>query len=146
MRPTRVALPTSRGLAQVPAWQFRVAQLSWPFTEVAVVPRALLVLPSAFNGQVGGLVAVSNNGRELTLTAMVGACTGQPPPRVAAEVYETAGAVVVGTQVTYAASGSGACAGVELAERFRATLTRPLGSRVVLDVGSGQPLANDSQE
>jgi hypothetical protein len=146
MRPTTVALPTSRGLAQVPAWQFRVAQLSWPFTEAAVVPRALLVLPSAFNAQAGGPVAVSKNGRELTLTAAVGACTGQPPPRVAALVYETAGVVVVGTRVTYGASSFGTCAGVELIERFRATLARPLGSRVVLDVGSGQPLANESPQ
>jgi hypothetical protein len=109
------------------------------------VPHALLVLPSAFNAQVGGFVTVSKNGRELTLTAAVGACTGQPLPRVAAQVYETAGAVVVGTRVTYGASSSGMCAGIEMIERFRATLARPLGSRVVLDVGSGQPLANDSQ-
>jgi hypothetical protein len=144
MRPATVALFTSRGLAQVPAWQFRVAQLPWAFTQVAVVPRALLVLPYDYRAQVGGLLGVSNDGRELTLTTMTGYCTGQPEPRATAQVYETAGAVVVGARVTYAPVHGNVCAGVELRLQFRAALTRPLGSRVVLDVGSGQPLALSS--
>jgi hypothetical protein len=141
MRPATVALFTSRGLAQVPAWQFRVAQLPWAFTQVAVVTRALLVLPPDFRAEVTGLQSVSRDGRDLTLTTMTGYCTGQPVPRVTAQVYETAGAVVVGARVTSAPVQGDGCAGVGLVARFGATLTRPLGSRVVLDVGSGQPLA-----
>jgi len=141
VRPATAALATSRGLADVPAWQFRVAQLPWPFTQVAVVPRALLVLPFDSRAQVTGLVAVSKGGRELTLRTVTGYCTGEPRPRVTARVYETAGAVVVGTRVTNASAHVSVCAGVGLAVQFRAALTRPLGSRVVLDVGSGQPLA-----
>lgn len=145
MRPATVALFTSRGLAQVPAWQFRVAQLPWAFTQVAVVPRALLVLSYEFTPEVGGLLGVSKDGRELTLTTMTGYCTGQPQPRATAQVYETAGAVVVGARVTYTPVHGNVCAGVELTVRFRAALTRPLGSRVVLDVGSGQPLVLGGQ-
>ncbi len=141
MRPATVALFTSRGLAQVPAWQFRAAQLPWAFTQVAVEPRALLVLPYDLTAEVGGPLRVSKDGRELTLTTMVGYCTGQPEPRATAQVYETAGAVVVGARVTYARVHVHVCAGVELKIQFRAALARPLGSRVVLDVGSGQPLA-----
>jgi hypothetical protein len=152
VRPATVTLPTSRGLAQVPAWQFRVAQLSWPFTAVAVASRALLVWPPAFTsrpesafGGPSGLVAVSQDGRQLTLVTEVGYCSGQPMPRVTGLVYETAGAVVVGTQVTSAATGSSACAGVELLARFRVTLERPFGHRVLLDVGSGEPVVGVGQ-
>ncbi len=143
MRPTTVSLPTSRGEARIPAWQFRVAQLSWPFTEVAVPPRDLAVLPYALRADVTELIAVSKSGRELTLEAQGGGCAGQPLPHVTALVYETPGAVVVGTKATSAgpASANQVCAGVGLRFRLHATLKRPLGNRVVLDVGSGQPLA-----
>ena len=139
--PATAALATSRGLADVPAWRFRVAQLPWPFTQVAVVPRAFLVLPFTFGVEGTSLLAVSRDGRDLTLAAATGYCTGQPKPRVSAQVYESAGAVVVGARVTNAPASGNACAGVELAIRFHARLARPLGSRVVLDVRSGQPLA-----
>jgi hypothetical protein len=152
VRPATVTLPTSRGLAQVPAWQFRVAQLGWPFTAVAVASRALLVWPPAFTtqpesafGGPSGLVAVSADGRELTLVTGVGYCSGQPVPRVTGLVYESAGAVVVGTQVTSVATGSNGCAGVELLARFRVTLGRPFGHRVLLSVGSGEPVASVGQ-
>jgi hypothetical protein len=141
MRPATAALSTSRGLAEVPAWQFRVAQLSWAFTQVAVVRGAVLVLPADFRAEVAELLSVSKNGRVLTLTTMTGYCTGQPKPRVTGQVYETAGVVVVGARVTSAPLRGGVCAGVGLTAQFSATLARPLGSRVVLDVGSGQPLA-----
>jgi hypothetical protein len=152
VRPATVALPTSRGMAQLPAWQFRVAQLGWPFTAVAVAPRALLVWPPAFtrqpasaSGWPSGLAAVSKGGRQLTLVTGVGYCTGQPVPQVTALVYETAGAVVIGTRVTSAASGTGVCAGVELLVRFRVTLERPLGHRILLSAGSGGPVPTVSQ-
>jgi len=58
MRPATVALLTSRGLAQVPAWRFSLAQLPWTFTQVAVVPRVLAVLPTIV-GATAGLIGVS---------------------------------------------------------------------------------------
>jgi hypothetical protein len=150
--PATVALPTSRGLAQVPAWQFRVAQLGWPFTAVAVASRALLVWPPAYTRQPApassgpsGLVAVSRDGRQLTLVTAVGYCTGQPMPRVTGLVYETAAAVVIGTRVTSPASASAVCPGVELLVRFRVTLTRQIGHRVVLSAGSGEPVPSAGQ-
>jgi hypothetical protein len=140
MRPATAELPTSRGLAQVPAWLFRVAQLPWAFTERAVAARALVALPFVLHLEVSNLLAVSRDGRQLTLTAPAGFCSGQPKPRVTARVYETASAVVIGARITYAPDHLAVCAGVELTVPFRATLARPLGSRAVLDAGSGQPL------
>jgi hypothetical protein len=141
MRPTTVAMFTSRGLAEIPAWQFRVAELPWAFTQLAVVPSALLILPFDYGAEVGDLLAVSPDGRQLTLVAEVGYCSGAPKPRFTGQAYETAGAVVVGARATAVPAQGGDCAGVGLRVQFHATLARPLGSRVVLDVGSGQPLA-----
>jgi hypothetical protein len=90
---------------------------------------------------VNNLLAVSADGRELTFTAMAGFCSGQPKPRVTAQAYETASAVVIGAQITYAPDHSAVWAGAGLTVPFRATLARPPGSGAVLDAGSGQPLA-----
>jgi hypothetical protein len=141
MRTTVVTLPTNRGIAEIPAWQFRMADLSWPFTEVAVAPSAVTLLPKASGMQVSRLLRVSDGGRELTLGAIIGACTGQPTPRLSALVYQTATTVVVGLQWRpTAAPNSATCAGLGLLVTLHAALSRPLGRRVVLDVLSGQPL------
>ena len=139
-------MPTSRGPAQIPAWQFRAAQLTWPFTEVAVAPRALIVLSAPVPGDepASELGGVSADGRTLTLLAPVGVCVGEHAPRVSPEVYQTASTVVVGMQMSAPAqpppAASQVCAGVTELARVRAKLARPLGTRVLLDVNSGQPL------
>jgi hypothetical protein len=142
MRATVVTLPTNLGMAEIPAWQFRMAGLSWPFTEVAVAPSAVTVLPMAFGMQVSRLLAVSDGGRELTLGAIIGACSGQPKPRLSALVYQTATTVVVGFQwMPTGAPSSPTCVGIGLLVILHAALNRPLGRRVVLDVLSGRPLS-----
>ncbi len=146
MQPATVALPTSRGLAQVPAWRFRVAQLPWTFTQVAVVPHTLAVLRTNLM-PLAGLIDISADGRILTLGVPAGGCSGYPAPRARAETYETASTAVVGT-VPVAQPGpppGQGCAGVGLIIKTQVRLRRPLGLRVVLDVRSGQPLPDPVQ-
>jgi hypothetical protein len=147
IQPATVALPTSRGLAQVPAWRFRLVQLPWTFTQVAVVPRALAVLPTNLEGPLAGLIDISADGRMLTLGVPAGGCSGYPPPRARAETYESASTVVVGTVLAAQPRplpGQG-CAGVGLIIKTLVRLRRPVGLRVVLDVRSGQPLPDPVQ-
>ncbi len=79
------------------------------------------------------LGAVSADGRTLTLRILTGACTTARGGRS----YEGARAVVVGS---WQIESGGNCIAVGLMRSVRVTLTRPLGTRVVLDVASGQPL------
>jgi len=140
-RPGTVTAQTSRGAARIPAWQFTVAGLSWPVSEVAVAPDAMVTLPSLGGVPAAGrstpgvesLGAVSADGRTLTLRILTGACTTARGGRS----YEGARAVVVGS---WQIESGGNCIAVGLMRSVRVTLTRPLGTRVVLDVASGQPL------
>jgi hypothetical protein len=142
-RPGTVTVDTSRGPAVVPAWRFTVAELDWPVTEAAVVAGSLVTLPSAFPLPAAGqgtpgiaqLTAVSADGRTLTLQLLAGACD----TAWGAHVYQTGTAVVVGSW-SGGGSGQGACPASALDRSTWVTLQRQLGSRVVLDVASGQPL------
>ncbi len=142
MQPTTVALPTSRGLAHVPAWQFRLAQLPWTFTQVAVVPAEVRYAPDETSGFLPQLAGISSDGRTVTFAVPSGGCSGYPPPRLRALVYETATTVVIGTvMVPLAGPRAGqVCAGIGLMITVRARLRRALGSRVVLDAQSGLPM------
>ena len=144
-----VELPTSRGLAQIPAWRFRLAQLRWTFTQLAVTPHALVIQPGIGIdvGLIPELTGISVVGRTLTLSVPAGGCSGDPPPRLAAQIYETATTVVIGTVLAKQQQPSAGqlCAGVELLIKVEARLRRSLGTRVVLDVRSGQPLPNPAQ-
>lgn len=142
-RPASVTVDTSRGPAIVPAWRFTIAELGWPVTEAAVASGNFITLPSPFPltaaGRdvpgASGLQAVSADGRTLTVQIITGACV----TAWGARVYQAGSAVVVGSW-----SGGGdprqACPAMAVVRYVRATLTRPLGSRVVLDVASGEPL------
>jgi hypothetical protein len=142
MAPVSVALPTSRGLARVPAWRFRLAQLPWTFTQVAVVPAEVQEAPGETSGLLPRLAGVSADGRTVTFEVPGGGCSGYPSPRLRALVYETATTVVIGT-VTVPVPGPPAgqpCAGVGLMITVQARLPRALGSRVILDAQSGLPM------
>jgi hypothetical protein len=139
--PSAVTVPTSRGPASVPAWRFTVAGLGWKVSEVAVARSALVILPG--NGQspaagrntpgVGAVTAVSVHGRTLTVS-FLGGCDAA----WGAYLYESGGTVVVGSWEKPPAAA--ACTAIGIGRTARVTLTRPLGTRVVLDVASGQPL------
>ena len=142
-RPATVTVDTSQGPAVIPAWRFTMAELGWPVTEAAVASGNFITLPDPFPlppaGRdvpgVGGLTAVSADGRTLTVQITTGACDTAWGGRV----YQAGSAVVVGSW-----SGGGdygqACPAMALIRSARVTLARPLGSRIVLDVASGEPL------
>lgn len=142
-RPGMVTIFTSRGQASVPAWRFTVAGLGWMVSEVAVARSALVVLPgygpTPPAGQntpgVDALTKVSADGRTLTLSFIGSACDAA----WGAYRYETNGTVVAGSWEKPAA-GNMPCAAVGVPHTARVTLARPLGTRVILDVASGQPL------
>lgn len=146
-RPGVVTIRTSRGLASVPAWRFTVAGLGWTVSEVAVARTALVVLPAygpiprAGQGTPGisGFNSVSADGRTLTLSFAGSACDAA----WGAYRYETNGTVVVGSWEKPIAGGA-PCASVGVPHTARVTLTRPLASRIILDVASGLPLVSGS--
>jgi hypothetical protein len=141
-RPAAVTAYTSRGPAVIPGWQFTVAELGWPVTEAAVVSGTVIALPDRFpqptTGQdisaIGGLRAVSADGRTLTLQFATGACV----TAWGAHVYQAATAVVVGSWAS--GDSAGTCPEMAVLRSAHVTLLRPLGSRVVLDVASGEPI------
>jgi hypothetical protein len=142
-RPAAVTVETSRGPAVLPAWRFTMAELGWPVTEAAVASGNFITLPDPFPlpaadrdvPGVGGLQAVSADGRTLTLKITTGACD----TAWGARVHQTGTAVVVGSWTSGGSSGQ-ACPAMALLRYTRVTLARPLGSRIVLDVATGAPL------
>ena len=142
-RPAAVTVDTSRGPAVIPAWRFTVTELRWPVTEAAVASGNFVTLPDPFPLPVAGrgvpgvaeLLAVSADGRTLTLQIMTGACD----TAWGARLYQVGSAVVVGSWSGGGSAGQ-ACPAMALLRSARVTLARPLGSRVLLDVATGQPL------
>jgi hypothetical protein len=141
-RPAALTIATSRGPAVIPAWRFTVAELSWPVTEAAVASGNFVTLPDPFPLPVAGrdvpgaagLLAVSADGRTLTLQFITGACV----TAWGARLYQTSAAVVVGS---WSGGGSGQmCPADAVSRSAKVTLARPLGSRFVLDVATGLPL------
>ena len=142
-QPGVVTVRTSRGLASVPSWQFTVAGLGWPVSEVAIARSAFVVLPGygpippagRNTPGVSGLPAVSVDGRTLTVSFTGSACDAA----WGAYRYESGGTVVTGSWERPSA-GNTPCPAVGMPRTARVTLARPLGTRIVLDVASGLPL------
>jgi len=147
-QPGAVTVRTSRGLASVPAWRFTVAGLGWKVSEVAVARNALAVLPGYGPippaGQntpgVNVLTAVSADGRTLTFSFIGSACDAA----WGAYRFESNATVVVGSWEKPSA-GNTPCPAVGMPRTARVTLSRPLGTRVILDVASGLPLVSGFQ-
>ncbi len=142
-RPAAVTVDTSRGPAVIPAWRFTVTELRWPVTEAAIAAGNVITLPNPFPlpaadqgvPGVSELQAVSADERTLTLQIMTGACD----TAWGARLYQVGSAVVVGSWSGGGSAGQ-ACPAMALLRYAKVTLARPLGSRVVLDVATGQPL------
>jgi len=143
-RPATVSVETSKGPAVLPAWRFTMAELGWPVTEAAVGAGNFVTLPDPFPlpvaGRdvpgVSGLQAVSPNGRTLTLQITTGACD----TAWGAHLYQVGTAVVVGSWTSASGDSGQACPAMALMRYAQVTLAHPLGSRVVLDVASGEPV------
>jgi hypothetical protein len=136
-------LQTSRGPATVPAWLFTVAELPVPVARVAVAVEALSPPPrpaiapddqSRATGLVAARKLTSADETRLGYTIAIGACDHN----AAGLAYETADVVVIGGTVERSTGGK--CPDLLRLEPVSASLTKPLGARVVLDALSGQPL------
>ncbi|MEU8070586.1 hypothetical protein AB0B20_12585 [Micromonospora sp. NPDC049151] len=131
---------TSRGRAEVPAWLFTVDELAVPVARIAVAPR---VTGRAPGGAVptrplpAGLVSAQElravEGNRIDYVLGVGACDGPPTPLV----LERPDVVVIGGAVI---ASTGVCTAQLVLKPVSVTLDAPLGSRAVLDAGSGAPL------
>jgi len=131
-QPGAVTVPTSRGLARVPAWHFTVALVVLPGH--GPIPPAGRATPG-----VSALTAISADGRTLTLGFSGSACDAA----WGAYRYESSGTVVAGSWQRPSAVNT-PCPAVGMPRTARVTLARPLGTRVVLDVASGLPLVPGS--
>ncbi|OKI87622.1 hypothetical protein [Micromonospora sp. CB01531] len=131
---------TSRGVAEVPAWLFTVAELRVPVARLAVAPRAVGAEPEAVaptRPLPDGVVAVQTldavDGARLDYRVGVGACDSGVTPLV----LERDDVVVLGAGVV---RSTGICTAQLELKPVSVTLKAPLGARTVLDVGSGTAL------
>ncbi|WP_428961773.1 hypothetical protein [Micromonospora fluostatini] len=131
---------TSRGVAQVPAWLFTVAELDARVARLAVAPEAVDAVPDATppsspapEGLVGavGLDAVA--GDRIDLRLGLGACDTDITPLV----WERDDLVVLGGGVV---RSTDVCTEQLHLEPVSVTLRAPLGNRTVLDALTGAPV------
>jgi hypothetical protein len=135
-----VAVRTSRGEAQVPAWLFTIDGLAAPVARLAVAPSSVGPVPTA-PGPVRPLAAelaaaqdlTAVDGAKLTYRLGVGACDTDITPLL----QQRDDVVVVGGGVT---RSSGICTAQLVLHPVTVTLDAPLGARPVLDAATGQPL------
>ncbi|MGW0432904.1 hypothetical protein ACWDV4_10215 [Micromonospora sp. NPDC003197] len=135
-----VAIRTSRGEAQVPAWLFTVEELSSPVARVAVASSAVGAVPSPSvaplqpgTDLVSAQSVAAVDGNKLTYRLGVGACDKDITPLV----LERDDTVVVSGRVT---RPSGVCTEQLVIHPVTVTLATPLGPRTVLDAVTGAPL------
>lgn len=139
--PAELTIATNRGLATVPAWRFTVAELPWPVTRAAIAPSTYSSLPASAVYRAGilpggaSVAAIGSGGRVLTLSFSTGACVSGSGGRV----YSAATAVVVGSW-SRDSSGSGWCPASAIMRPAQVRLSQPVGTRVILDAGTGLPL------
>ncbi|MEV4413424.1 hypothetical protein [Catellatospora sp. NPDC049609] len=141
-------LRTSRGLATVPAWVFTVKELPDPMVRVAVAPEAVRPLPELpappavpadpdFH-----LVATQTldraDDRTVAYRLGVGACDSDIAPLV----WESVDVVVIGGTVT-PPDQDRVCVAMLVAAPVEVTLTTPLGTRILLDATTGQPVTKN---
>jgi hypothetical protein len=142
------SVETSRGTAEVPLWAFSLRGTRVRVTRLAVRPQeAVRVVPPPWDphDSPGGIAVerarLARDGVTLTVTF-----TGAPGPAsepcgadYTAEPVESSTAVVVIVRQQRAA-GEYACSAVGARRNATAALSRPLGSRTVLDVVQGLPV------
>jgi hypothetical protein len=140
-QPAELTIATNRGLATVPTWRFTVAELPWPVTRAAIAPSTYSSLPAGAVYRAGilpggaSVAAVADGGRVLTLSFSTGACVSGWGGRV----YSAATAVVVGSW-SRNSGGSGWCPASAILRQAQVRLSQPVGTRVILDAGTGLPL------
>ncbi|MEV7119001.1 hypothetical protein [Kitasatospora griseola] len=140
VRPGTTTVPTSRGQATIPVWEFTLSGYDRPFRYPAVrtqAPNPPTPGPGPATGS-GGTVLLSASPDGLVLTAAVphGSCDSVQP----GEVHETDQAVVLIGRITPRRLAEGhACNDVLLSTPVEFRLSRPLGARAVLGLADGRP-------
>jgi hypothetical protein len=148
--PTSLAVATSRGLAQVPAWAFTIKGVSAPVIQAAL-PRGSYVTPGSQGTPSRKTLAalgtdfvdafaasVSADGRTLTLRV-----AGDPCHTTWGGLDdEVGGAVVIGGWMHNPAR-SGYCEPMLISRTVTVTLSAPVAGRVIIDAATGQPVRRD---
>ncbi|MER5934473.1 hypothetical protein [Streptomyces sp. NPDC002054] len=139
-----LTLNTSRGPARVPAWFFTLEGYDTPLARVAIGPDRLPAPPigpvSAYahggSGWLSGHTAASPEATRFTVAASHGSCE-----EVAVEeVLEGADTVVLAAGTTPRGRAGAVCDAAAHLKDVPVELSRPLGSRVLLDAVSGAPI------
>ena len=148
-RLTTVRIPTTRGPAAAPAWEYTLNGTAVRLTRIAVAPSAAIVVtPPAWGPEYprGGLAIESATGGTTSQRLTV-AFTGSPGPGsqscgvdYSAEAVESVNAVVV-IVIEHRHADDEACSDVGARRTATVDLARPLGERAVLEVQQGMPVA-----
>jgi hypothetical protein len=145
--PATLAVATSRGIAEVPAWAFTLKGVSGPVIQAALPPASyvtpgrngspsaarLAPLGKAFTG--AELGAVSADGRTLTLQLFGSPCDAT----WGGLATEAGGAVVIGGWEVDP-NPNAPCAAVGVGFSTTVRLPAPVGDRVIIDASTGQPV------
>jgi len=149
--PTTIDLVTSRGMATVPAWEFRLEGTSVRFTRPAVGPaESVTVTPPPWDSMnpPAGLRIDTARGSVTRLgleVSFVGAKEGADKPcgidyTVEAMESETAVVVILWERAYTGPGAGGACTMIGYTRTATVELARPLGDRAVLEVTQGMPV------
>ncbi|MFC8614967.1 hypothetical protein ACFT9M_00915 [Micromonospora purpureochromogenes] len=148
-RLTTVRIPTTRGPAAVPAWEYTLKGTAVRLTRIAVARSgATVVTPPPWDDDHphGGLAVESATGG-MTSRQLTVAFTGSPGPGsqpcgvdYSAEAVESANAVVV-IVIAHPHADGEACGDIGARRTATVELVRPLGERAVLEVQQGLPVA-----
>jgi hypothetical protein len=133
---------TTRGAAEVPTWRFTLAGTSVELLQAAVPASRVTALTSPYGPDPTRSAHLAADGRTLIVSFM-----GAPLSRshqcgadYTAEVVESPTAVVP-IVVEHPHGGIGSCASSGAVRTATVLLAAPLGSRAVLDLRSGLPMA-----
>jgi hypothetical protein len=148
--PATLAVATSRGLAQVPAWAFTIKGVAAPVIQAALPPGSFVTpgsqgTPSRktfapLGAEFVGAFAPSVSADGRTLTLRLG---GSPCDTTwGALDDEVGGAVVIGGWM-HNPHPHGGCLAVLLMRTATVTLTAPLGGRVIIDAVTGRPVTQE---
>lgn len=146
-QPGSIFIPTNRGGAIVPAWQFAIPALGGEASQAALAPGSYLtadsVRPAAQDlGPLGKAFvgaamahAVTPDGRTLDMWLGNNPCS--PPAKYGGLVAEVGDVVVIGgwTQDPHPVTGS--CTPTVYGQEVSVRLAAPLGDRVILDAATG---------
>ncbi len=139
-----VAIATSRGPAQVPAWSFTLDGLPQPLLRVAVASSAttsppVVELPGPNNpdGIVSAMQLESREGNVIAFDVGIGACD----KGAQGLVREFPELIVVGGSVSPPEAGT-ICNTSLVPQRVEVRTTQPVGNRPIVDALTGRPIVS----